>query len=196
VNTWPTRRPCSSRARRWAFPGRAEKKSAALAEGSKLTSKWHRGGRAHAVSATGVGYFGPVRHPPATAKAHPSFSIRISIPGEFADIARAPLGRSRCSRPTRKVHRFQLPAWPRRLRCRNVLPPRRRSATGSGRACRWPTRKIALTPKRVIQQVAHPGTDDYRMAAAIHTTISERLARLLPTWPSARTQVHLRADAG
>jgi hypothetical protein len=35
--------------------------------------------------------------------------------------------------------------------------------------------KIALTPKGVVKQVAHPGTDDYRTASAINTTISERL---------------------
>ena len=35
--------------------------------------------------------------------------------------------------------------------------------------------QIALTPNKVATQVAHPGSDDYRTAAAIHTTISERL---------------------
>ena len=35
--------------------------------------------------------------------------------------------------------------------------------------------EIALTPKKVIRQVAQPGADDYHIASAIHTTISERL---------------------
>ena len=35
--------------------------------------------------------------------------------------------------------------------------------------------QITLTPNKVATQVAHPGQDDYRAAAAIHTTISERL---------------------
>ena len=35
--------------------------------------------------------------------------------------------------------------------------------------------QISLTPKKVISQVAHPGTDDYKTAATISTSISERL---------------------
>ncbi|MGH8040664.1 MAG: M48 family metalloprotease, partial [Rudaea sp.] len=38
--------------------------------------------------------------------------------------------------------------------------------------------QIALTPKKVVTQVAHPGTDDYHTATAIHTTISEKLRAL------------------
>jgi Zn-dependent protease with chaperone function len=37
---------------------------------------------------------------------------------------------------------------------------------------------ITLTPKKVVQQVAQPGSDDYRAATAIHTTISEHLRTL------------------
>jgi Zn-dependent protease with chaperone function len=34
---------------------------------------------------------------------------------------------------------------------------------------------IALTPNKVVTQVAHPGSDDYRAASAIHTTIADAL---------------------
>lgn len=38
--------------------------------------------------------------------------------------------------------------------------------------------EIALTPMKVVTQVAHPGSDDYRTANAIHGTISEKLRAL------------------
>ena len=38
--------------------------------------------------------------------------------------------------------------------------------------------EISLTPREVVAQVAHPGSDDYRTANAIHDTISEKLRAL------------------
>ncbi|MGE5167352.1 MAG: peptidase M48 Ste24p, partial [Deltaproteobacteria bacterium] len=38
--------------------------------------------------------------------------------------------------------------------------------------------EISLTPREVVTQVAHPGSDDYRTANAIHDTISEKLRAL------------------
>ena len=38
--------------------------------------------------------------------------------------------------------------------------------------------EISLTPRKVVTQVAHPGSDDYRTANAIHDTISEKLHAL------------------
>jgi Zn-dependent protease with chaperone function len=146
----------------------ALKKIGGLAEGSKLASSSTEE-VAHMLFGDGVGYS-------ALFATHPPLQKRILIldphfnPKEFADIARA------WSQPVQSADEDGAQISIAGLAPALALPPRA-GAAQSPATSTLPLAgaQIALTPKRVVQQVAHPGTDDYRMAAAIHTTISERL---------------------
>jgi Zn-dependent protease with chaperone function len=148
----------------------ALKKIGGLAEGSKLASSGTEE-VAHMLFGDGVGYS-------ALFATHPPLQKRILIldphfnAKEFADIARA------WSQPVQAADdedgaQISIAGLAPAI----ALPRRAAAATGRAAAGTLPqaNSEIALTPKGVIQQVAQPGTDDYRMATAIHTTISERL---------------------
>jgi Zn-dependent protease with chaperone function len=148
----------------------ALKKIGGLAEGSKLASSGTEE-VAHMLFGDGVGYS-------ALFATHPPLQKRILIldphfnPKEFTDIARA------WSQPVHSADEEGAQISIAGLAPAIAMPQRAMAptalATGSG-TLPSANAQIALTPKRVVQQIAHPGTDDYRMAAAIHTTISERL---------------------
>jgi Zn-dependent protease with chaperone function len=147
----------------------ALKKIGGLAEGSKLANSGTEE-VAHMLFGDGVGYS-------ALFATHPPLQKRILIldpqfnPKEFADIARA------WSQPVQVADdedgaQISISG----LAPATATPQRTAAATArSAGALPQADAEIALTPKKVVQQVAQPGTDDYRMATAIHTTISEPL---------------------
>jgi Zn-dependent protease with chaperone function len=149
----------------------ALKKIGGLEEGSKLANSGTEE-VAHMLFGDGVGYS-------ALFATHPPLQKRILIldphfnPKEFADIARA------WSQPVQAADdedgaQISIAG----LAPAMVMPSRAVAATArTADAGGLPQAgaEIALTPKGVVQQVAQPGTDDYRMATAIHTTISEPL---------------------
>jgi Zn-dependent protease with chaperone function len=148
----------------------ALKKIGGLAEGSKLASSSTEE-VAHMLFGDGVGYS-------ALFATHPPLQKRILIldphfnPREFADIARA------WSQPVQAGDEEGAQISIAGLAPAIAMPQRAMAAAATiATANTLPLAgaEIALTPKRVVQQVAQPGTDDYRMAAAINTTISERL---------------------
>ena len=142
----------------------ALKKIAGLAEGSKLETS-EREEAAHMFFGDGVGYS-------ALFATHPPLHKRILAidpqfdPQELVAIARA------WSAPVEAVDEEGAevsisglaPAGASRARASatpGVLPPADTA--------------IALSPNKVVTQVAHPGSDDYRAASAIHTTIADTL---------------------
>ncbi|WP_018971473.1 M48 family metallopeptidase [Rudaea cellulosilytica] len=142
----------------------ALKKIAGLAEGSKLETS-EREEAAHMFFGDGVGYS-------ALFATHPPLHKRILAidpqfdPQELVAIAKA------WSAPVEAVDEEGAevsisglaPAGASRARASatpGVLPP--------------VDAAIALTPNKVVTQVAHPGSDDYRAASAIHTTIADTL---------------------
>ena len=146
----------------------ALKKIGGLAEGSKLASA-ETEEVAHMLFGDGVGYS-------TLFATHPPLLKRITLldphfnPKEFADIARAwsqpvPVGDEEGAQVS--IAGFA-PAV--------ALAPRAAPAAASAQfVLPQAGAEIALTPKKVISQVAQPGSDDYQTATAIHTTISERL---------------------
>jgi Zn-dependent protease with chaperone function len=143
----------------------ALKKIGGLAEGSKLASA-ETEEVAHMLFGDGVGYS-------ALFATHPPLEARIKVidptfnPREFAEIARAwsqPVQVGDAEGAQVSISGFApagFVAGSAAAASRTVLPQA--------------DAQIALTPKKVVKQVAQPGSDDYRTATAIHTTISERL---------------------
>ncbi|MFT3789849.1 MAG: M48 family metallopeptidase [Rudaea sp.] len=145
----------------------ALKKIAGLVEGSKLQTP-EREEAAHMFFGDGVGYS-------ALFATHPPLHKRILAidprfdPRELEEIARAwsaPMqafdadgadvsisGLAPAGTRVRSAGDSAAPA--------DMLPP-------AGAV-------VALSPKKVVIQVAHPGQDDYRAASAIHTTIDDTL---------------------
>ena len=144
----------------------ALKKIGGLAEGSKLASA-ETEEVAHMLFGDGIGFSELfATHPPLVSRIQalePQFN-----PQEFVAIARAwsqPVTGGDTQSADVSIAGFA-PAV-----ASAAAAPRR---TGGGVLPRADA-QIALTPKKVATQVAHPGSDDYQTAAAIHNTISERL---------------------
>ena len=151
----------------------ALKKIGGLASGSKLASA-ETEEVAHMLFGDGMGYGALfATHPPLVQRIkalEPQFN-----PQEFVVIAQA------WSQPVEAADGDSLgadvsiaglaptAAVPRAGTRAAAHPPAARDTLPNARA------EVALTPKSVVKQVAHPGTDDYRAASAISTTISERL---------------------
>ena len=155
----------------------ALKKIGGLAEGSKLASA-ETEEVAHMLFGDGVGYS-------ALFATHPPLEARIKVidptfnPSEFARIARAwaePVQVGDAEGAQVSISGFAPAGF--------VAGAAPASKTTLPRA----DAEIALTPKKVVTQVAHPGSDDYRTAGAIHTTISERLRTFAYT-PERSAQV-------
>jgi Zn-dependent protease with chaperone function len=142
----------------------ALKKIGGLAEGSKLASA-ETEEVAHMLFGDGVGYS-------ALFATHPPLEARIKVidptfnPSEFAQIARA------WAQPVQVGD-----AEGAQVSISGFAPAGFVAGAASASKPTLPhaDAEIALTPKKVVTQVAHPGSDDYRAATAIHTTISERL---------------------
>ncbi|MBS0582622.1 MAG: M48 family metalloprotease [Proteobacteria bacterium] len=144
----------------------ALKKIAGLAEGSKLQSP-EREEAAHMFFGDGVGYS-------ALFATHPPLHKRILAidphfdPQELVAIAKA------WSAP---VEAFD--AEGAEVSISGLAPAgapgARASASASAGVLPQAGAAIALTPNKVVTQVAHPGSDDYRAANAIHTTIADAL---------------------
>ena len=144
----------------------ALKKIGGLAEGSKLASS-DTEEVSHMLFGDGVGYS-------ALFATHPPLDARIKLleptfnPREFAEIARAwaqPVQVGESEGAQVSIAGFA-PA--------TFVSAASAQATAQA-ALPQAGARIALTPKKVVTQVAHPGTDDYQTAAAIHTAISERV---------------------
>jgi len=142
----------------------ALKKIGGLAEGSKLASA-ETEEVSHMLFGDGVGYS-------ALFATHPPLEARIRIleptfdPREFAQIARAweqPVQVGDAEGAQVSISGFA-PA--------NFVAG---AAVATATVLPQADAQIALTPKKVVKQVAQPGVDDYRTATAIHTTISERV---------------------
>jgi Zn-dependent protease with chaperone function len=142
----------------------ALKKIGGLAEGSKLASA-ETEEVSHMLFGDGVGYS-------ALFATHPPLDARIKIleptfdPREFAQIARA------WAQPVQVGD-----AEGAQVSISGFAPAGFVAGAAAARSTVLPQAdaQIALTPKKVVTQVAHPGADDYRTATAIHTTISERV---------------------
>jgi len=142
----------------------ALKKIGGLAEGSRLASA-ETEEVAHMLFGDGVGYS-------ALFATHPPLEARIKIleptfnPHEFEQIARA------WAQPVQVGE-----AEGAQVSISGFAPAGFIAGTAPVAQAMLPDAdaEIALTPKKVIKQVAQPGSDDYRTATAIHTTISERL---------------------
>ena len=142
----------------------ALKKIGGLAEGSKLASA-ETEEVSHMLFGDGVGYS-------ALFATHPPLEARIKIleptfnPREFAEIARA------WAQPVQVGD-----AEGAQVSIAGFAPANFVASAPVATAAVLPQAdaEIALTPKKVIKQVAQPGSDDYRTATAIHTTISERV---------------------
>ena len=152
----------------------ALKKIGGLADGSKLSSG-ETEEVAHMLFGDGVGYS-------ALFATHPPLQLRIKAidpafdPAELDAIAKAwanpvPVGDSDGAQ----------------VSISGFAPAAIASAMGvSGAKTPQPVRivlpqadaEVSLTPRKVVTQVAHPGSDDYRTANAIHDTISEKLRAL------------------
>ncbi|MBN8887337.1 MAG: M48 family metallopeptidase [Rudaea sp.] len=144
----------------------ALKKIAGLAEGSKLQTP-EKEEAAHMFFGDGIGYS-------ALFATHPPLHKRILAidprfdPRELEEIAKA------WSTPVEAVDAEGsdvsisglAPAGSARSRDESAPPADALPQAGAA---------IALTPKKVVTQVAHPGSDDYRTANAIHTTIDDAL---------------------
>lgn len=142
----------------------ALKKIGGLAEGSKLASA-ETEEVSHMLFGDGVGYS-------ALFATHPPLEARIKVleptfnPREFAEIARA------WEQPVQVGD-----AEGAQVSIAGFAPAGFTAGAAAAKSMTLPLAdaQIALTPKKVVRQVARPGADDYRTASAIHTTISERL---------------------
>ncbi len=146
----------------------ALKKIAGLAEGSKLETP-EREEAAHMFFGDGVGYS-------ALFATHPPLHKRILAidphfdPRELAEIAKA------WSEPVQA-----LDAEGAEVSISGLAPAgaaaraRSEAAPASAAALPQADAAIALTPKKVVTQVAHPGVDDYQAANAIHMAIDDTL---------------------
>ena len=143
----------------------ALKKIGGLAEGSKLGSA-ETEEVAHMLFGDGVGYG-------ALFATHPPLVKRITLldpqfrPTEFVAIARA------WSQPVQSAD--QEGADVSIAGFAPAVPQAARAAARSAATLPGANAEMVLTPNKVATQVAHPGADDFRAAAAIHTTISEKL---------------------
>ena len=160
--------------------GGALKKIGALAEGSRLASA-ETEEVAHMLFCDGVGYG-------ALFATHPPLVQRITVldpqfkPTEFVEIAQrlAKAPAQQDDEPPRSAASFGklmpgalAPGIDPKLQSAVVLAGM--GAAASGGTLPGANAEFTLTPKKVVTQVAHPGTDDFRAAAAISETISERL---------------------
>ena len=151
--------------------GGALKKIGGLAEGSKLASS-ETEEVAHMLFGDGVGYS-------ALFATHPPLIKRITLldphfnPKEFDDIARA------WSQPVQvgdeEGAQVSIAGFVPAVAFASRSVPSAAATTSAQSVLPLAGAEIALTPKSVIKQVAHPGTDDYQTATAIHATISEHL---------------------
>jgi len=154
----------------------ALKKIGALAEGSKLASA-ETEEVAHMLFCDGVGYG-------ALFATHPPLVQRITLlepqfkPTEFVEIAHRlakqaaqPEGAEEPEPAAQRSLGDLLPGIGGKLKQGVGL------ALGAAAAGALPgaNAQVTLTPNKVATQVAHPGSDDYRTASVIHTTISEKL---------------------
>jgi Zn-dependent protease with chaperone function len=144
----------------------ALKKIGGLAEGSKLASA-ETEEVAHMLFGDGVGYSALfATHPPLVDRIkaiEPAFSQH-----EFAQIAKAwsePVQVGDAEGAQVSISGFA-PAG---------FVATAASAVAAQTVLPQANAQIALTPKKVVKQVAKPGSDDYQTATAIHTTISERV---------------------
>jgi len=153
--------------------GGALKKIGGLSEGSKLASA-ETEEVAHMLFGDGVGYS-------SLFATHPPLLSRIKVldphfnPMEFGDIARA------WSQPVQAGDEEGAEISIAGLTPAVALPKRKvaptpAAATASGGSVLpQANAQLNLTPKKVVTQVARPGSDDFRTATAIHSTITERL---------------------
>ena len=146
----------------------ALKKIAGLAEGSKLETP-EREEAAHMFFGDGIGYS-------ALFATHPPLHKRILAidpkfdPQELVAIAKAwsaPVEASDVEGAEVSISGFAPAGATAGTRAAAV-------AASAGTLPRADA-AIALTPKKVVTQVAHPGEDDYRAANAIHATIDDTL---------------------
>ena len=150
--------------------GGALKKIGGLTEGSKLASA-ETEEVAHMLFGDGVGYS-------ALFATHPPLIKRIKLldpqfnESEFADIAMA------WSQPLQADDAEAADVSISGLAPAIKLAPRRRAPASGADVLPQANAEISLTPKKVVTQIAHPGSDDYRAATAIHSTISEDLRTL------------------
>jgi len=150
--------------------GGALKKIGGLTEGSKLASA-ETEEVAHMLFGDGVGYS-------ALFATHPPLIKRIKLldpqfnESEFADIAKA------WSQPLQADDAEAADVSISGLAPAIKLAPRRRAPASGADVLPQANAEISLTPKKVVTQIAHPGSDDYRAATAIHSTISEDLRTL------------------
>jgi Zn-dependent protease with chaperone function len=171
--------------------GGALKKIGGLAEGSKLGSA-ETEEVAHMLFGDGVGYSALfATHPPLLKRIKrldPQFD-----PAEFADIARAwaqPLQGADDEGAEVSIAGFA-PA---------VAIPRRRAqpAVPAAPAAGLPhaDARVSVTAQDVVEQMAHPGGQDFRAAATIRTTMSSRLRSLAHMAQSALQVIYaLTLDA-
>ena len=143
----------------------ALKKIGGLAEGSKLGSA-ETEEVSHMLFGDGIGYS-------ALFATHPPLEARIKVleptfnPREFAQIAKAwsePVQVGDAQDAQVSISGFAPAGY-----AAGAAAAAKRSVLPQAGA------QIALTPKKVVKQVAQPGSDDYQAATAIHMTISERL---------------------
>jgi Zn-dependent protease with chaperone function len=144
----------------------ALKKIGGLAEGSKLSSA-ETEEVAHMLFGDGIGFSELfATHPPLVSRIQalePQFN-----PQEFVEIARAwsqPVTAGNTEAADVSIAGFAPAVASAAAAVRHT----------AGGVLPRADAQIALTPKKVVTQVAHPGSDDYQAAATIHNTISERL---------------------
>jgi Zn-dependent protease with chaperone function len=148
--------------------GGALKKIGGLPVGSKLDSK-ETEEVAHMLFGDGVGYSSMfATHPPLLSRIQaiePEFRAT-----QFADIARE------LAKPVRvsEDDGAQVSMGFAGATAAVSTPGMAQSGANAASLPRA-DKEMSLAPKKVARQVAQPGQDDYRAAAAIHTTISERL---------------------
>ena len=144
----------------------ALKKIAGLAEGSKLQTP-EREEAAHMFFGDGIGYS-------ALFATHPPLHKRILAidprfdPQELVAIAKA------WSEPVEALDDEGAEVSISGLAPAGA-PRARASAPAAAGVLPQAGAAIVLTPNKVVTQVAHPGSDDYRAASAIHTTIADTL---------------------
>jgi Zn-dependent protease with chaperone function len=145
----------------------ALKKIAGLAEGSKLQTP-EREEAAHMFFGDGVGYS-------ALFATHPPLHKRILAidprfdPRELEEIAKA------WSAPVEAFDQEGAEVSISGFAPAGATARTNASASANAGALPQADAAIALTPNKVVTQVAHPGSDDYRAASAIHTTIADTL---------------------
>jgi Zn-dependent protease with chaperone function len=150
--------------------GGALKKIGGLSEGSRLASA-ETEEVAHMLFGDGVGYS-------ALFATHPPLIKRIKLldpqfnESEFADIAKA------WSQPLQADDEEAADVSISGLAPAIKLARRRPAPASSADVLPQANAEISLTPKKVVTQIAHPGSDDYRAGTAIHNTISEDLRTL------------------